>query len=165
MGDIAYVRKKGGIIARTAYFSGWRPAIRKSLLAACPEMAALIKEMWLEDFRARPAMKDVVVRIEACTFVGGVAGPDRAGFESGENSPDNEGWEDSTPEALLTANVALRAEIKALRAEKNLEIKALRHEIAELKAALLAGTSMEYEDDVVGILGGMFICTSNQPHS
>ena len=88
VGDIAYVRKKGGIIARTAYFSGWRPTIRKSLRAACPEMAALIKEMWLEDFRARPAMKDVVVRIEACVYVGGVAAPDRAGVESGEYSTD-----------------------------------------------------------------------------
>ena len=64
------MRKKGGIVARTAYYSGWRPTIRKSLRAACPEMAALIKEMWLADFRARPAMKDVVVRIEACVSVG-----------------------------------------------------------------------------------------------
>ena len=46
-------------------------------------------------------------------------------------------------------------EIKAHRAETKL----YRHEIAELKAAMLAGTSMEYDDDV-GILGGMFICTS-----
>ncbi len=71
VGDIAHVRKKGGILARTAYYSGWRPTIRKSLRAACPEMAALIKEMWLADFRARPAMKDVVVRLEACVSVGG----------------------------------------------------------------------------------------------
>ena len=163
VGDIAYVRKKGGIIARTAYYSGWRPAIRKSLRAACPEMAALIKEMWLDDFRARPAMKDVVVRIEACVFVGGVAAPDRADVERLEESS----------EALQTDNVALlraaRAEIEALRAEKKLdrhELKALRaekkldrHEVAELKAALLAGTSVEYDDDF-GILGGMFICTS-----
>ena len=69
VGDIAYVRKQGGIIARTAYYSGWRPTVRKSLRVACPEIAALIKKMWLADFRARPAMKDVVVRLEACVFV------------------------------------------------------------------------------------------------
>jgi hypothetical protein len=68
VGDIAYVRKQGGIIARTAYYSGWRPPVRKSLRVACPEIAALIKEMWLADFRARPAMKDVVVRLEACVI-------------------------------------------------------------------------------------------------
>ena len=68
-GDIAFVRKQGGIIARTAYYSGWRPRLPKSLRVACPEIAALIKEMWLADFRARPAMKDVVVRLEACVIV------------------------------------------------------------------------------------------------
>ena len=73
VGDIAYVRKKGGVIARTAYYSGWRPTIRTSLRAACPEIAALIEEMWLADFRARPAMKSVVVRLKACTVVDGAA--------------------------------------------------------------------------------------------
>jgi len=47
------------------------------------------------------------------------------------------------------------AQNKAFRAEKKFD----RHEIADLKAALLAGTGTECEDDI-GILGGMFICTS-----
>ena len=67
MGDIAFVRKQGGIIARTAYYSGWRPSVPKTVRDACPEIAALIKEMWLADFRARPAMKDVVDRLEAAS--------------------------------------------------------------------------------------------------
>ena len=71
VGNIAFVRKRGRAIARTAYASGFRYKIPKSLRTACPEIAALIKEMWLTDFRARPAMKDVVVRLEACVFVVG----------------------------------------------------------------------------------------------
>ena len=72
VGDIAFVRKRGRAIARTAYATGFRYKVPKSLRKACPEIAALIKEMWLTDFRARPAMKDVVVRLEACVSVEGV---------------------------------------------------------------------------------------------
>ena len=68
MGDITYVRRQGGIIARGAYFSGYRPKVPKSLRATYPEIAALVEEMWLADFRARPAMKDVVARLEACSI-------------------------------------------------------------------------------------------------
>ena len=53
---------------------------------------------------------------------------------------------------------ALEVENSALRAEKKLD----RHEVFELKAALLAGT-IECEDNI-GILGGMFICTSQTPN-
>ena len=120
---------------------------------ACPEIAVLIKEMWQTDFRARPAMKDVVVRLEVCTFGGCEAINLEEDTEDRDESADQTKTED-----------VLRAEIKALRAEQKLELKALRaenrHENAALKAALLSGTSMENEDDV-GILGGMFICTSN----
>ena len=110
--------------------------------------------MWLEDFRARPAMKDVVVRLEACTFVGCEAINNEE--EGSALSSSLAGDKDENADQTKTEDVnALRAEITALRAEKKLD----RHEIAELKAAMLAGTSMEYDDDV-GILGGMFICTS-----
>jgi hypothetical protein len=113
-------------------------------------MAALIKEMWQADFRARPAMSDVVVRLEACVSVGDVAIDDpEEGSEA--SSPFAENKDESDKQVH-----ALQARVKALEAEKNL----YRHEVAELKAGLLAGTSssMEHDDDF-GILGGMFICT------
>ena len=154
MGDIAYVRKKGGVIARTAYNSGWRPTIRMSLRAACPEITALIEEMWLKDFRARPAMNDVVVRLEACTFVGGVTIDDQEEVSALLSSTlaedkDENADQTKTEDTLRAKNMAL---VKAFRAA--------RLEIAQLKAALLAGSSTEHDDDF-GILGGMFICTSN----
>ena len=157
-GDIAFVRKQGGILARTAYYSGWRPTVPKSLRAACPEIAALIKEMWLADFRARPAMKDVVVRLEACVSVGDAVSYVEVGsaLSSAEDKDENA--------SQTKTEDTLRAEIKALKAQ--VEKADARHrvdrlEIAELKAALLAGTSLECDDDDVGILGGMFICTSS----
>ena len=63
--------------------------------------------------------------------------------------------EASSEEALRAEIKALQVENKALKAEN----KFGRHEVAELKAALLAGTGIECEDDI-GILGGMFICKS-----
>ena len=117
MGDIAHIRKKGKILARTAYYSGWRPSIRKSLRAACPEMAALIKEMWQTDFRARPAMSDVVVRLEACVSVGDVAIDDpEEGSEA--SSPFAENKDESAKQVH-----ALQARVKALAY--------LHHELAE----------------------------------
>ena len=166
-GDISYVSKQGGgTLAYASYETGWRPKVRKSLRTASPEIVALIEEMWLTDFRARPAMKDVAVRLEACVFVGCVEAPSHAGAENAV--PDNSSTATESSEALRCTNVAfLRAEIKALQAEKDTELakKDARHradrlDIAELKAAL-AGTSSSMEDeDDVGILGGMFICTS-----
>ena len=72
VGDIAFVRNRGRGIARTGYASGFRPRIPKPLRKACPEIAVLIEEMWLTDFRARPAMKDVVLRLEAAATFGTV---------------------------------------------------------------------------------------------
>ena len=73
VGDIAFVRKRGASIARTSYAMGWRPPLSTTLRTASPEIVALIEEMWLADFRARPAMKDVVARLEACVSVEGVS--------------------------------------------------------------------------------------------
>ena len=70
-GDIEYVRKRRGGVSSTAYAEGWRPALPKHLRAPLM-IAALIEEMWLADFRARPAMKEVVARLEACVSVKGV---------------------------------------------------------------------------------------------
>ena len=170
MGDIAYVRKLGRAIASTAYASGFRPTLPNYLRTACPEIAALIKEMWLTDFRERPAMKDVVTRLEACVSVerrmlevastpimdGVVAGLDKEDHD-GDYSADHKEPAAVSLQASQAANVALRAEINALRAEKKVD----RHEVTELKAALLAGLadSTSTEHDNIGILGGMFICT------
>ena len=61
-GNIGYVRKKGRMISRTAYASGWRPPIPGKLRERCPDLASLISEMWDGDFRKRPALKGVVPR-------------------------------------------------------------------------------------------------------
>ena len=66
-GDIAYVRKHGR--GTSTYAMGWRPKLPATLRKASPTIVALIEEMWLADFSARPAMKDVVVRLEACVSV------------------------------------------------------------------------------------------------
>ena len=66
VGEIAFVHKRGKTISRNGYASGFRPTLPKSLRTTSPEIAALIEEMWLTDFRARPAMKDVVVRLGVC---------------------------------------------------------------------------------------------------
>ena len=138
---------------------------------ACPEIAALIEEMWLTDFRARPAMSDVVVRLEACAAVEGVVASDE------DLNPDEPPHEhpleaiDQEPAAIVRALRHAELENKAFSArlkESRLEVAKLkagqkesRLEVAELKAVLLAGTSLECDDDDVGILGGMFICTSS----
>ena len=64
---------------------------------------------------------------------------------------------DQEPEAVVRALRHAELEIKAFSAR----LKESRLEVAKLKAALLAGTSLECDDDDVGILGGIFICTSS----
>ena len=69
VGDIGYIRKQ----ARTKpssvrYVLGDRPIIPATLDFACPDLAKLISEMWDGDFRARPALKAVVPRLEASVF-------------------------------------------------------------------------------------------------
>ena len=152
MGDIAFVRNRGRAIARTAYASGFRPRIPKSLRKVCPEIAALIDEMWLNDFRARPVMKDVVVRLEACVSVEGVVNEDH-NLNDELNPYDNS--TKASPEHRFDCFDDYEREFEKILRQKEGD----RHEIAKLKAALLAGTSiMECDDDDVGILGGMFIC-------
>ena len=57
--------KLGRKISSTSYSAGWRPTIPTKLDFACPDLATLITEMWVGDFRARPSLKDVVARLEA----------------------------------------------------------------------------------------------------
>ena len=121
VGDIAFVRKQGGIIARTAYFSGWRPKLRKSLRTECPEIATLIEEMWLADFRARPAMKDVVVRLEACVSV------EDASNDSETSTPDESVMKEAAPPSSEQINI-LEATVRDLQ----LVYVALKEEIMAL---------------------------------
>ena len=151
MGDIAYVRKKGGVIARTAYYSGWRPTIRTSLRAACPEIAALIEEMWLADFRARPAMKSVVVRLKACTDVDGATKGearqgdpdnhsilsqqiDQAAGNNGQLMEQSGGSAVALIATLRAENEAAKAEIKTLKTANKAENEALKAENNALQA-------------------------------
>ena len=165
-GDISYVRKRGKSIASTSYAMGWRPPIPSKLRKRCPELASLIKEMWDGDLRARPTMKEVVIRLEVCLSVDGVANDTIDDLD--QNGDD---IVEVILETLQPADVAaIRAEIKAIRAEKESdrhqiaqlksEKESDRHQIAKLKSAFLAGTGMEGANDEVGILGGMFICKS-----
>ena len=137
VGDIAYVHKQRGASARrTAYDTGWRPTIRKSLRVACPEIAVLIKEMWLADFRARPAMRDVVVRLEACTVVDRAAKSEAHPEEHSTSSQvddqtDNKGLLDRQSGDPAVATIAtLRAENEAGKTE----IETLKAAIEALKA-------------------------------
>ena len=145
MGDIAFVRKQGGIIATTAYFSGWRPTLSKTLRAVSPELAALIEQMWLADFRARPAMRDVVVRLEACTVVDRAAKseahPEEHSTSSQVDETANKGLDRqsgdpavATIATLRAENEAAKVEIEALKAANKAEIEAANVEIEALKA-------------------------------
>ena len=144
-GDIEYVHKKHGGKS-TAYCTGWRPDVRKSLRVACPEIAALIKEMWLADFRARPAMRDVVVRLEACTVVDGAAKSEahpeeystspQVDDQTGNKGLDRQSGDPAvaTIAALRAENEAAKAEIEALKTANKAEIEAANVEIEALKA-------------------------------
>ena len=67
-GNIGYVKKHTFAgRATTAYTQGWRPPIPSKLRMRCPDLASLISEMWDGDFRKRPALKDVVPRLEAAS--------------------------------------------------------------------------------------------------
>ena len=155
VGDIAFVRNRGRAIARAAYATGFRYRLPKSLRKACPEIAALIKEMWDGDFRKRPAMKDVVIRLGDCLFVEGAAN-DNDTNPNDDLNPDKKASPDYRFDCIDDYAHAFE---KILR-----QTEGDRYEIAKLKAALLAGTSMECDDDDIGILGGMFICTSSLSH-
>ena len=132
VGDIAFVRKRGRGIASTAYATGFRYNIPKSLRKACPVIAALIKEMWDGDFRKRPAMKNVVVRIEACRS-----------FESAAASDNDLNLDEAPPgrpqEAITAREQHLELENLELKSEL-VDFQAIvavnAAEIAALKAQL-----------------------------
>ena len=77
IGDIGYIRTqslKKPVSVQYAY--GKRPRLPAFLRQRCPAIVALIEEMWDADFRTRPVMKDVVIRLEACVSVEGVVAYD-----------------------------------------------------------------------------------------
>ena len=122
MGDVAYVHKKRA--GKSSYDTDWRPDVSKSLRFACPEIAALIEEMWLADFRARPAMRDVVVRLEACTVVDRAAKSEAHPEEHSTSSQvddqtDDTGLDHQSGDPAVATIATLRAEIEALKAEND----------------------------------------------
>ena len=150
VGDILFVRKQGGIIATTAYFSGWRPTLSKTLRAGSPEIAALIEQMWLADFRARPAMRDVVVRLEACTVVDRSADKSEAHPEEHSTSSQVDDQTDDTGLDRQSGDPAVST-IATLRAEN----EAAKAEIEDLKAALAqanAQLEMETPERFLGVV-------------
>ena len=65
VGDIGYIQTQAQKEAASVrYILGGRPRLPAYLRRGSPEIMALIEEMWRKDFRARPAMKDVVARLE-----------------------------------------------------------------------------------------------------
>jgi len=69
--------------------------------------------MWLTDFRARPAMKDVVVRLEACLFH-----ELQGGANDNDLNPDKASLDDPSPPRGGTAREQqLELEILELKAE------------------------------------------------
>ena len=157
-GDIGYMSKKGRMLSRIAYAQGWRPPLPSKLRERCPDLASLIKQMWNGNFRKRPALKDVVPRLEAASTAALDGVIELTVSTEEEDYCIQPGGGTFDADALRAENVALKAQIVKADARH----RADRLEIAEFKAALLAGTTsiMEYDDDF-GILGGMFICTSN----
>ena len=140
MGDIAFVRNRGRAIARTAYASGFRYRLPKSLRTASPEIAALIREMWDGDFRKRPALRDVVLRLETASTAALDGGDENiAGREDGEAflPPGGETADDAGTEVESAATTLVRGELersRGLLAEKDVELAKRDARIRELVA-------------------------------
>ena len=70
VGEIDYIKVQSAKRPPNTNFSdGWRPPIPISLQSASPKIVSLIESMWANDFRARPAMKDVVGWLKTCDSV------------------------------------------------------------------------------------------------
>ena len=142
VGDIAFVRNRGRAITRTAYASGFRYSLPKSLRTACPEVAALIREMWDDDFRKRPALRDVVVRLGATSTAALDGGGDEetAGSEDDGGAfqpPGGDTVDDAGTEVESAATALVRGELERTRdllAEKGCELAKRDARIRELVA-------------------------------
>ena len=66
-GDINYVRLRCRFVSSSSYAQGFRPGIPAAIRERCPDLASLIVEMWDGDFRKRPALREVVVQLEAAS--------------------------------------------------------------------------------------------------
>ena len=79
---------------------------------------ALIEEMWLTDFRARPKMKDVVDRLEACTCVVGAS----AGMANEEHlDPGDKPPSDEHPLGVIVQELKM-AELKTALSEAKAQL-------------------------------------------
>ena len=108
-----------------SYSDGWRPPFKHP----SGDLAQLIRAMWSEDYRLRPAMKDVVDKLETCV------------------SLDDDGEADTAPLHLPLASLTTEQSLQAVVREQRLEIEKLKAR-ARQKETL--------EDTERGILGGMY---------
>ena len=127
---------------RTAYYSGWRPTLPTSLRMACLEIAALIEQMWLADFRARPAMQDVVVRLEACATFNGAETPE---VEAATAAAFAEHADASTE---ATAMRSLQREFAEFKTARNAEVAELKAALAQANAQLEMETPERFQENV-----------------
>ena len=83
VGNISYLSasaKQGGF-TQSFYSRGWRPKFPENLASAHPELVQLMHDMWQDNFRLRPAMRDVVATLEnapPASSSGDIAGGDSA---------------------------------------------------------------------------------------
>ena len=127
-GDIGYMRKQGSRIPRAAYAQGWRPPIPSELRFRCPDLASLISEMWDGDFRKRPALRDVVPRLEAASTAA-LDGVVPTTEEEEENSAQPSGGGSDKDAELAERDDTIR-ELEAEIAGKDARIRELEAEIA-----------------------------------
>ena len=140
VGDIGFLRKRWKQVSSASYARGWRPPLPSKLRTGCPDLASLISEMWDGDFRKRPALKDVIPRLEA------TASADldkvRLPMPAATTSADLSG---TSPRADGRTSGEDGETLSSLESDKDAVIEALqergradRLEIANLTAALLA---------------------------
>ena len=120
-----------------SYLDGWRPSFRPPSII----LSRLICAMWSDDYRQRPAMKDVVAQLEACVSL------DDAG-----------GGEGGVLAAALPAVSSANELTLHLATIRTLQFKnqQLNVKVAKFEAI---------EDSEHGILGGMYEFVPNRQGS
>ena len=83
MGDIRYIRNQARQRpGKLDYIWGKRPTIPDELQEAAPELIALIKEMWAQNFRKRPPFSAIVPRLQAIATTGVYESPTTANHDA-----------------------------------------------------------------------------------
>ena len=111
-----------------SYNDGWRP----HFLYPTGDLARLIRAMWSDDFKLRPAMKDVLGQLESCVHL------DDVSEEESETAPALH-----LPFASMTTEQSLQAMVQS----KTFEIEKLKARLRKMETT---------EDSEIGILGGMY---------